>query len=209
MPANSEGAAEPCSTRLLFGGAMQMKVPDSFADVSAIRQIPDNQEVFAHAESDRSVVVELLQSENSVPAQEARPASFHWDVLIHDSGAINSSIWEREEVANDLLAANLIQQDGGVHASVVTGEHRVAKYRDTADRANNVSVCLACIRLPRAATDVLVVVNEPTTIHPESSSAMYGSAVGEGLQRPSTSYAILRSAISSIEVLDWSLFRDS
>lgn len=48
--------------KLLFGGAMEILVPNGFLDVSEIRQVPDNQEVFVSNYSDASLIVELLET---------------------------------------------------------------------------------------------------------------------------------------------------
>ena len=36
---------------LLYGGALSAALPDTFKDVSEIRQVPDNQEVYLDAET--------------------------------------------------------------------------------------------------------------------------------------------------------------
>lgn len=48
--------------RELFGGALSIKVPKDFKDVSAFRQVPDHQEVFVSNDSDDSLIVELLET---------------------------------------------------------------------------------------------------------------------------------------------------
>ena len=52
--------------RALFGGALESFIPGGFVDVSEFRQVPDNQEVFVDARSNRSIIIELLDSD-SVP----------------------------------------------------------------------------------------------------------------------------------------------
>lgn len=48
--------------RELFGGALSIKVPKDFKDVSVFRQVPDHQEVFVSNDSDDSLIVELLET---------------------------------------------------------------------------------------------------------------------------------------------------
>ena len=52
--------------RPLFGGALSTIVPEEFQDISLIRQVPDTQEVFADATTDRSVIIELLEREKEI-----------------------------------------------------------------------------------------------------------------------------------------------
>ncbi|CAB1315853.1 unnamed protein product [Coregonus sp. 'balchen'] len=47
--------------RPLFGGALSATIPHSAKDISELREIPDNQEVFAHDHTDQSIIVELLE----------------------------------------------------------------------------------------------------------------------------------------------------
>lgn len=65
------------SLRALFGGAVRLELPARLADASALRDVPDNQEVFAaapadgaapHAPSPLSLVVEVLERVAAVDA---------------------------------------------------------------------------------------------------------------------------------------------
>lgn len=75
--------------RSLFGGAMQAFLPDGATDArqeiesrhafdadllpssSAIRLVPNNQEVFMHAQSDQSLIVEILERVDQVAEENA------------------------------------------------------------------------------------------------------------------------------------------
>lgn len=190
----------------LFGGAIASAVPSEYTDVSTLRQVPDNQEAFAHAETDRSLVFELLQAEQDVMASEAAPAKYHWHILARDSAAVESDL----SYAQDLPLSScpsVVREEPNAHISIAYGMQRIAKYKDTDDKANVVRVCLACIRLPRVSTDVLIVFNDPVVLHPDSASTKLGSATGEGSQRTSnSSVPEVENALSSFTVKDWSLF---
>jgi hypothetical protein len=56
--------------RELFGGALGIKVPKDFKDVSVFRQIPDHQEVFVSNDSDDSLIIELLETPSELNEQE-------------------------------------------------------------------------------------------------------------------------------------------
>ncbi|CAG8843287.1 36077_t:CDS:2, partial [Gigaspora margarita] len=57
--------------RDLFGGAIVAHIPPTFIDVSDIREIADNQEVFADINSDESIVIEILQYVNEPSNEDA------------------------------------------------------------------------------------------------------------------------------------------
>lgn len=47
----------------LFGGTIEMLFPQRMIDVSDLRQVPDNQEVFTDAAQHQTLIVEVLVSE--------------------------------------------------------------------------------------------------------------------------------------------------
>jgi Ran-interacting Mog1 protein len=189
---------------------MRAVVPQGFADISTLRQVPDNQEVFAQAETDRSLLFELVEAETdgvpSLPGGDA-PARFHWQVLARDSDAVESTITHSAYVPLDQLSPSISAGDSNAHVSIVHGTQRVAKFKDSADKANDVCIALACIRLPRVNTDVLIVFNDPVAFHPGGSSSKVGASVSEpGIDDPKQRASILQAALYSLSVEDWSLF---
>ncbi|KPP77060.1 ran guanine nucleotide release factor-like [Scleropages formosus] len=63
--------------RPLFGGALSAVVPPGACDVSELREIPDNQEVFAHSNTDQSLIVELLEYQGHV--EDGAAARYHFE----------------------------------------------------------------------------------------------------------------------------------
>ena len=51
---------ESIRTVQLFGGMVSMDVPTRMEDVSNFRPVPDHQEIYTDANSDQSVIIELL-----------------------------------------------------------------------------------------------------------------------------------------------------
>ena len=52
---------EPTRNCPLFGGTFSAILPPGAIDVSDLRPVPDNQEVFCHPVTDQSLIVELLE----------------------------------------------------------------------------------------------------------------------------------------------------
>eukprot|EP00182_Erythrolobus_australicus_P000595 CAMPEP_0185838154 /NCGR_PEP_ID=MMETSP1353-20130828/12611_1 /TAXON_ID=1077150 /ORGANISM="Erythrolobus australicus, Strain CCMP3124" /LENGTH=125 /DNA_ID=CAMNT_0028537175 /DNA_START=106 /DNA_END=480 /DNA_ORIENTATION=+ len=92
----AEAASRDEPPRALFGGAMRLVLEHGFADVSGLRQVPDNQEVFADTASDRSVIVEILElvadDEIRDSGVESSPARFHFDAYIHDCEPLSAEL---------------------------------------------------------------------------------------------------------------------
>lgn len=84
-----------------------------------------------------------------------------------------------------------------VQCSVAVGEQSVAKYNEAA--SNRVRVECAVIRLPEETTDILVAVNTPIEVHPESTSAHAAEA-------PQPSDGLLREVLASFNIVDYGLF---
>nr|KAF6305459.1 RAN guanine nucleotide release factor [Pipistrellus kuhlii] len=62
---------EPTQDYPLFGGAFSATLPVGAIDVSDLRPIPDNQEVFCHRVTDQSLIVELLELQAHVRGEAA------------------------------------------------------------------------------------------------------------------------------------------
>ncbi|TYZ63165.1 hypothetical protein PybrP1_002060 [[Pythium] brassicae (nom. inval.)] len=192
------------TTRELFGGAISCSIPESFADVSDFRQVPDNQEVFADAQSDQCVIVELLQREAGVRDEDS--ARFFFNEVASANGCAPADVEERHaELLSAAVAAPLLGADNRAAAavvSVVVGDQRVAKFREGDGAKNVVRVFLANIRLPSAATDVVLTVSVPLQINPASSSAgsfQFDNSAEVGGE-------VFQRAVQSFAMHDWSLF---
>ena len=55
------GMAMESITRPLYGGMVELLVPQSMTDVSDIRPVPDHQEVFSDGLTDQSLIVEIVE----------------------------------------------------------------------------------------------------------------------------------------------------
>ncbi|KAI0561514.1 Ran-interacting Mog1 protein [Gracilaria domingensis] len=194
--------------RSLFGGAITTIIPAEFADVSKIRPIPDNQEVFSHAETDRSVIVEILELDTSIPSDAHQtPASHHFSIIAHDSSATRCSLSFTQQL-HTTNYPGLRGGDDNLSISFAQGQHVVSKFRDKEMFANTVNVYVVCIRLPRSTTDILISFNDPVSLHPQSSSTRMGSTVADPQQTDlSVRSAILQQVLDSFVIHDWGLFQ--
>lgn len=155
--------------RPLFGGAMSAVVPRSTTDVSDLREIPDNQEVFAHAHTDQSLIVELVEYQAQVADPDA--ARYHFEDIAGANKALEPGAFEVNSVAPAPTSELCLSECNT--AWTLTGTQCVSKFNEEA--RNTVTLHLGLLRLPQFSTDVLVTFNDPQSISPDSSSA---SAVG-------------------------------
>uniref|UniRef100_A0A665VXI4 Ran guanine nucleotide release factor n=1 Tax=Echeneis naucrates TaxID=173247 RepID=A0A665VXI4_ECHNA len=153
----------------LFGGALSAVIPHSAADVSELREIPDNQEVFAHAHTDQSLIVELVEYQGQIADQDS--ARYHFEDIAGSNKALEPGAFEVTSVTalpkSDLLLSECSS------AWMLTGTQCVSKFNEEA--RNTVTLHLGLLRLPQFSTDVLITFNDPQSISSDSSSA---AAVG-------------------------------
>ncbi|XP_062341622.1 ran guanine nucleotide release factor [Osmerus eperlanus] len=149
----------------LFGGALSATIPRDAKDISELREIPDNQEVFAHEHTDQSIIVELLEFQSHVENEDA--ARYHFEDVAGSNKAVGPGTSEVKTV-QALPKPELSMQECG-SAWLLTGTQAVSKFNEEAK--NIVSIHLGLFRLPQFSTDILVTFNNPLTISHNSRSA--------------------------------------
>ncbi|XP_074524658.1 ran guanine nucleotide release factor [Halichoeres trimaculatus] len=149
----------------LFGGALSAALPHNTVDTSKLREIPDNQEVFAHTHTDQSLIVELVEYQTQVADQDA--VRYHFEDIAGSNKASEPGAVQVTDVVP------LSQPELGLSecssAWMLSGTQCVSKFNEEAK--NSVTLHLALLRLPQFSTDVLISFNDPQSISPHSSSA--------------------------------------
>lgn len=152
--------------RPLFGGALSAAIPHCAKDVSELREIPDNQEVFVHGHTDQSIIIELLEYQSQVENENA--VRYHFEDVAGSNKALEPGGSEvRTVVALPNSELSMLECSS---AWLLTGTQCVSKFNE--ESKNIVTIHLGLFRLPQYSTDVLVTFNDPLSISPESSSAM-------------------------------------
>uniref|UniRef100_V9LC74 Ran guanine nucleotide release factor n=1 Tax=Callorhinchus milii TaxID=7868 RepID=V9LC74_CALMI len=200
MERDTDTDTDTDGARRLFGGSFSIALPPQAIDVSDMRQIPDNQEVFVHKHTDQSLIVELLEYQSHVTDAEA--AKFHFEEATQGnegSGMAGAEVLEVQRVGH----VSLQDCDSIWYLS---GRQRVAKFDEQAK--NVVHLHLGLFRLPLYTTDILITFNDAVTISPLSSSS---AADGEGVDgavgnaQPWT-LEHFQTAIASLRLLNPSVF---
>ncbi|XP_064611266.1 ran guanine nucleotide release factor-like [Liolophura sinensis] len=180
--------------KLLFGTALSVVLPENAKDVSGIRDIPDNQEVFCHPVTDQSFIIELLEFVDGTD-EEAIKTHFE-DLASCNEASASAQIIRVEEIP--------VQQTSmGECTSVwqLSGRQNVAKFHDTAE--NIVNVHMGVIRLTEYRTDIVITFNDPVLISPESSSyAPIPTSAGPWQVED------FHKAVTSLQLLDPGIFSD-
>eukprot|EP01114_Cavostelium_apophysatum_P024870 TRINITY_DN9917_c0_g1_i1.p1 TRINITY_DN9917_c0_g1~~TRINITY_DN9917_c0_g1_i1.p1 ORF type:complete len:205 (-),score=32.14 TRINITY_DN9917_c0_g1_i1:4-618(-) len=197
---NKEGKEEAArnyskdnDSRELFGGAMLIQIPPQFEDVSDIREIPDNQEVFTNIDQDQTIIIEITETAKKVDLADL--ARFNFDQLASDNEAKESKVLETFILPQDAmpnLSGHEFQLCG------LKGTQTIAKFNETAH--NTVHIHLVVLRLPEVEAEIVFTLNVPVEISPESSS-FKSAPVG-------SSHFDMTSALSSFRINDWTVFEN-
>ncbi|KAL8566229.1 hypothetical protein ACOMHN_063119 [Nucella lapillus] len=195
--------------RPLFGGALVGKLPADAQDMSIVREIPDNQEVFAHSLTDQSIIVEILEYVQETDQQALKT---HFEDLASSNDAASSEhscIMGVDELDKQILAFKDCSK-----AYWLMGQQRVSKYKEVA--RNDINVHLVLYRLPQFTTDIVLTFNDPVNVNPDSSSHQ-AVATGTVPLDSSSHHAVatgtvpwnvedLRCLVHSLALLDTGLF---
>jgi len=155
---------------------MLSKLPSRFIDVSALRVIPDHQEVFVHTWSagedttgnnvsrsnvDVSIIIELLSMDmEALSDSDTSLVRHHFNDLASSNEALESTVYSEGLISRSDFIPHLSGRSHEVYA--LAGRQRISKYRTRPNSAvDNVYVFLVLIRLPDVSTDVLVSMNLP------------------------------------------------
>jgi hypothetical protein len=153
--------------RQLFGGAITCHIPASYADVSDFRKVPDHQECFADPDTDRSIIIDILEFCDGGPVE-----LFKHIAELNDADEPGMSA-----IVNDVeaLSPELVPQQASATvpctAFGLVGTQKVSKFHEKGDARNHVVIYLGDIRLPQFETDIVITHNVPTDFDPRSSSA--------------------------------------
>ncbi|KAK3698019.1 hypothetical protein LTR37_017135 [Vermiconidia calcicola] len=179
----------------LFGGAITSSLPSTFADVSEIRQVPDNQEVYLDKDGFSSIVIDILER---VEKPDFEALQFHLrDIVEEDAG--ETKVWTTG-------AAHFSKLPQGTPAYTLFATSPPGfKQRGRANEPDFVGILLTMIRLEQQKTDIIVAVNvphiagqyEPAEVDPEKSK--HGRLLDAAIQHR-------QKLMETFEIKDWDLF---
>jgi hypothetical protein len=144
--------------RELFGGAILSSLAENFVDISNIRPVPDHQEVFIDQNTEASVIVELLDTEQSVP-DDLKAINYYFLDLASFNESVENIVLSEALLTAETFVPSLEQS---VCKMALIGTQKAGKYRTRPDmELDTVVVVLVLIRLAAVGTDLLISMNIP------------------------------------------------
>ncbi|KAI1412683.1 Mog1p/PsbP-like protein [Hypoxylon sp. FL1857] len=149
----------------LYGGALIADLPVNFADVSAIRQVPDNEEVYIDKDGFTSIIFDITErvgEPGTGPEIDGRALTTHLEDLVGED-LDRVKVWNTtptlfSRLDDDIPAYTLIATVAPPKAdstSSSTGDERPATKTDFT------AIILTLVRLEREKTDLLITINVP------------------------------------------------
>eukprot|EP01129_Flabellula_baltica_P016337 TRINITY_DN8656_c0_g1_i1.p1 TRINITY_DN8656_c0_g1~~TRINITY_DN8656_c0_g1_i1.p1 ORF type:complete len:198 (+),score=42.20 TRINITY_DN8656_c0_g1_i1:45-596(+) len=177
----------------LFGGAITVDLEDRFFDISAVREVPDNQEVFCDADKDQTVIIEIL-SMPEMPDMEA--AEYHFEDIANANEAQSFNVVD----VSALTEEDMPHFDDSVRKLLLTGTQTVSKYNEKV--YNEVNIYMGILRIEKVQADILITLNSGASVHPESSASINLKSV----ESHESNESLIRAILRSFNITDWGLF---
>jgi len=212
------------SIKSLFGGAIEVSFSESLVDVSKLREVPDNQEVFLRIqenEDDKQVLCQpgqhlILQSPLSLIIEMLEFDTSGGDTLlvifqdiIESNDAIEFKVVSTTslDIQSNIpkLAANMSKQSiEGLGCFQLVGLQRVPS-KSVTGAVDFLLVLLSVIRLPSIRTDIAVTVNAPLrVILPESIESL--DFIENDAKTRHEAERLMTDVLQNFQIKDWSLF---
>ncbi|KAL6877226.1 Mog1p/PsbP-like protein [Trichoderma longibrachiatum] len=181
----------------LYGGAVTCDLPKRFADVSKLRQVPDNQEVWIDKDGFTSIIFEITErvgEPGSGPEIDGRAMTTHLEDMVGSD--INTvKIWNTAETDLKLPAYTLIATQTP-HAS------------DQASAPDFTAITMTLLRLEKEDSDILITINVPH-IKGEYDADEVDLELGKQGKLIGDAVEIAARIWETFEIKDWGLFGET
>ncbi|KAK3942082.1 hypothetical protein QBC46DRAFT_457878 [Diplogelasinospora grovesii] len=184
----------------LFGGALVCDLPEKFADVSQLRQVPDNQEVWIDKDGFTSIIFDITErvgGKGGGLKQDGQALTTHLEELVGDD-ADTVKVWNTTETQFSHLDENLPAYTCIATQTPRTGEKRSSTPDFTA-------IILTLLRLEKESTDILITINVPH-IKGEYDEDEVDLALGKQGELIGDAVEYAAKIWESFKVKDWNLF---
>ncbi|KAK0673595.1 hypothetical protein QBC41DRAFT_265869 [Cercophora samala] len=194
----------------LFGGALTVDLPTNFADVSKLRQVPDNQEVYIDKDGFTSIIVDITErvpssSDSNDPLErDAKALTTHLEELVGvEDAAETVQVWNTTETQISHLS-----DDIPAYTLIATQTHKQREgERERQGAPDFTALILTLIRLEKEQTDILVTINVPH-IKGEYDEEEIDLAMGKQGELIGDAVEYAARIWESFDVKDWGLFAE-
>ncbi|CAH0017508.1 unnamed protein product, partial [Clonostachys rhizophaga] len=186
----------------LYGGAIVADLPEHFADVSKIRQVPDNQEVWIDEDGFTSIIFDITErvgEPGSGPEIDGRAMTTHLEDLVGDDRD-TLKIWNTAETEFTRLEEGI-----PAYTLISTQSPKVGASKEGGSSPDFTAIIMTIIRLEKQKTDILITVNVPhikgeyDEEDVDLELGKQGKLIGDAVEYSARIW-------QSFKIKDWSLF---
>ncbi|KAL2139678.1 hypothetical protein VTI28DRAFT_4848 [Corynascus sepedonium] len=191
----------------LYGGALECELPDNFADVSTIRQVPDNQEVYIDKDGFTSIIFDITQrvdAPGSGLERDGKALTIHLEDLVGDD-ADSVKVWNTTETQFTHLG-----DETPAYTLIATQTPQAPSNPDESRRASApdfTALILTLLRFEKEQSDVLITINVPH-IKGEYDEDEVDLALGKQGELIGDAVEYAARIWSTFKVKDWRLFNE-
>ncbi|ROT37913.1 Mog1p/PsbP-like protein [Sodiomyces alkalinus F11] len=141
----------------LYGGAIVCDLPTNFADVSKLRQVPDNQEVYIDQDGFTSIIFDITERigpAGTGPEIDGRALTTHLEDLV-GSDIDTVKVWNTTETVFSRLGDEV-----PAYTLIATQTPRPAPGERTSS-PDFTAIILTLLRLENVSSDILITINVP------------------------------------------------
>jgi len=188
----------------LFGGALIVDLPSSFADVSTIRQVPDHQEVYLDKDGFTSIIFDITERvglPGSSPAIDGAALTTHLEDIV-DSDTDTVKVWSTSNTQFSKLP-----EGTPAYTLIATQTPPLSPTSSTASAPDFTAIVLNLIRLEKESTDILITINVPH-IRGEYSEEDVDLQLGKQGRLISDAVEFAARIWETFKIKDWGLFNE-
>ncbi|KAK3346674.1 hypothetical protein B0T25DRAFT_521043 [Lasiosphaeria hispida] len=192
----------PYKSTPLFGGAIVCDLPDKFADVSGLRQVPDNQEVYIDKDGFTSIILEIterVKSKGTGLEADGRALTTHLEELVGDDTE-TVKVWNTTETQITHL-----DEKTPAYTLIATQTPQADTARAAAP--DFTALILTLVRLEEHQTDILITINVPH-IKGEYDEEDVDLALGKQGELIGDAVEYASRIWSTLDIKDWGLFKE-
>ncbi|KAK4242842.1 hypothetical protein C8A03DRAFT_39793 [Achaetomium macrosporum] len=195
----------------LFGGALVCDLPDNFADVSMIRKVPDNQEVYLDKDGFTSIIFDITERVDAPGddplERDGRALTIHLEDLVGED-ADTVKVWNTTETQfthlDESIPAYTLIATQTPHKPAADEEASASRRSSAPDFT---ALILTLVRLEKEQTDILITINVPH-IKGEYDEEEVDLALGKQGELIGDAVEYAAKIWATFEVRDWKLFNE-
>jgi hypothetical protein len=188
----------------LFGGALVCDLPEKFADVSKLRQVPDNQEVYIDKDGFTSIIFDITERVGPSGGgleTDGRALTTHLEELVGDD-TDTVKVWNTTETQFSHLDENI-----PAYTLIATQTPKPDPRLERTSAPDFTALILTLVRLEKEKTDILITINVPH-IKGEYDEEEVDLALGKQGELIGDAVEYAARIWGSFDVKDWGLFNE-